>query len=99
MQLLELESGRISLEFQSEEFDSVIAQLLSFGSAKARAGKISDEVFVNDQRFIYLDEWGDRCLISTSILGDQMLIDIGRSNGIFSPRSKVSGEVVLMNFR
>jgi len=72
--IIELDSGRLSLEFPCSATDRVMDALSrEYGNISRKAFAAAYDIKVSGERFVMDDEWGNCCIISTSSRGDGML--------------------------
>lgn len=79
MRLLKLSSGRASLEFQIDEFESIRSKLRDFGPVESKMSGICTVLSVAKEELVYYNEWDEPCLISGSVEGDRILGEIAQS--------------------
>lgn len=73
MQILELGTGNISLEFRPDEGREVFRRLEKFGKVARSKGVVHDLLKIGDVELIYYFEWDEPCLIANSTLGNSLL--------------------------
>lgn len=76
MQILELSTGNVSLEFGPEEAGEVLRRLKSFGKVRRSSHVIHDLLKVGDVEIIYYHEWEEPCLISVTEAGSHILREL-----------------------
>lgn len=73
MQILELATGNVSLEFRPEEVSEVFRRLESFGKIRRSKGAVHDLIKVGDVELVHYFEWDEPCLIAASDKGSSLL--------------------------
>lgn len=73
MQILELATGNVSLEFHPDETGEVFRRLETFGKIRRSKGAVHDLVKVGDVELIHYSEWDEPCLIAASGKGSLLL--------------------------
>ena len=73
MNVLELGSERVSLEFARDEFPKIMSRLRKRGKVTRRQEATFDVLKVRGEEFILMDEWNEPCLLSRSPEGDAIL--------------------------
>ena len=73
MNLVELPTGRVSLEFRAAEFDALLGRLRVFGKVSRDAMPSYDLLSVGGEQFILMNDWDEPCLISRTQPGDDLL--------------------------
>lgn len=73
MQILELTTGNVSLEFRPEEGSEVFRRLQSFGKVRRSKGAVHDLIKVGDIELVHYSEWDEPCLIAASDKGNSLL--------------------------
>lgn len=73
MEILELTTGNVSLEFRPDETSDVFRRLETFGEVHRSKGVVHDLVRVGDVELIHYFEWDEPCLIAASESGSAML--------------------------
>jgi hypothetical protein len=80
MNILDLSSGMVSLEFKESERELVFSRIESlFGPIGRRWFAAAAKIKFGGEGFVFDDEYGDLCLISISKKGAEMLRRIERS--------------------
>jgi hypothetical protein len=73
MQILELATGNVSLEFRPDEAGEVFRRLESFGKIRRSKGVVHDLITIGDIEFVHYFEWDEPCLIAASETGTALL--------------------------
>jgi hypothetical protein len=76
MQILELDSGRLSLEFSPDETDSVFAGLRAVAGRaplSRHAFATHELIGIGPENIILMSDWDEPCLISQTQAGDALL--------------------------
>ncbi len=73
MQILELATGNVSLEFHPDEVGEVLRRLESFGRISRSKGAVHDLIKVDGVELILYSEWDEPCLIAASDKGSSLL--------------------------
>jgi hypothetical protein len=81
MNLLDLPTGAVSLEFEPAEFDAVLAALERFGRVQVHRRASHEILAVGDEEFILMNEWDEPCLISKTGAGMRLLQRLARGEG------------------
>jgi hypothetical protein len=76
VEILELRTGNVSLEFNPAERVEIWQRLEQFGKIRRERHVIHDVVKVGKVDLIYYHEWDEPCLISTSRAGAGLLREI-----------------------
>jgi hypothetical protein len=83
MKLLQLDDGRLSLEFEPRDWSTVRARIRTWAKRHFSDVHLTEEathsiLTADDVEFIVLNDWEEPCLISTSPRGDVILRSINR---------------------
>lgn len=81
MQVLELSTGNVSLEFEPDETGEVFRRLESFGKLKRTKHVVHDLIRLGDLEFVHYFEWDDPCLIANSSKGSAVLRTLAAEHG------------------
>lgn len=73
MQILELATGNVSLEFRPDETGEVFRRLESFGKIRRSKGVVHDLIKIGDIELVHYFEWDEPCLIAASDKGTAIL--------------------------
>lgn len=73
MNLLDLATGNVSLEFRAAEFDAILSALKRFGKVRVQPHASHEIVSVDGEELILMNEWDDPCLISQTRAGKKLL--------------------------
>jgi hypothetical protein len=76
MELLELSTGDVSLEFKPREAKPLLRRLEEFGRVRSSPHAVHDLLKVGKIELIYYHEWDEPCLISTSPAGSALLREL-----------------------
>ena len=79
--VLELNSERVSLEFARDEFPTIMSRLRRRGKVSRRQEASFDILEVRGEEFILMDEWDEPCLLSRSPAGDAILRAVAQVRG------------------
>ena len=91
MNVLELSSDRLSLEFSRDEFPTIMSRLQRRGKVTRRQEATFDVLEVHGEEFVLMDEWDEPCLLSKSPAGDAIL------RAVAQPRTRRGGNAAARN--
>ena len=73
MQLINLEPGRLGLEYSQDEWPTIARRLRDFGRMTRESLATCDLIYVAGESFILTHDWGQSALISRSVAADFIL--------------------------
>ncbi|GGA40463.1 hypothetical protein [Sphingomonas psychrolutea] len=73
MQLLELPSGMVSLEYAAQDQVEVSARLKTLAAVSVTNHATYSEVKVGDEAFLHMSDWDEPCMIAQSEAGNAIL--------------------------
>lgn len=80
MKLLELDHGRVSLEFDAGEWAEVQSRLSAFGAVARQPQAAYDLIRVGGEEFVLADDWEEPCLLAKTAAGSAMLRQLAESD-------------------
>lgn len=80
MQLLDLATGAVSLEFSPKEKPEVMVRLRQFGRVSLRREATYDVLSIGGEQLTYVDEWDEPCLIAETTGGKALLVAVARGS-------------------
>ena len=91
MNIIEMASNNVSLEFGPSELDAVLSGLRGYGQLRREARTTYELLTVDGEQFIFENEWDEPCLISKSARGDAMLRELAAAARSDSSRRRAAG--------
>lgn len=73
MNVLELGSDRVSLEFSLDELPTILSRLQRRGKVTRRQEATFDVLMVQGEELLLMNEWDEPCLLSKTAAGNAIL--------------------------